>query len=57
VIMLVQTEKGMAFCPGTNQLGATFTEEFRRVWGTYFPWIVLGTVSVMVFALLRKLIK
>lgn len=54
--MIAHTEQGLGFI-GTSGLGASFTDEFRRVWGKYFPWIVVGSVTVMVFALLKRLIK
>ncbi len=55
--MIALSTSGLVFIPHhTSQLGQVrFEEEFARVWGKYFPYIVLGAVTVMVFMLLKKL--
>lgn len=55
--MIGFTKNGIVYVANSPALAGSFTEEFRRVWGTYFPWIVIGSVALMVFALLKRLTK
>lgn len=54
--MLAISDRGLFFLSEQHGLGqASFEEEFRRVWGKYFPYILLGAVTFMLFVLLRRL--
>lgn|GEM_PF-6584597 len=56
--MIALSESGLVFVSGgsANALGQVrFEEEFARVWGKYFPYIIIGAVTFMIFVLLRKM--
>jgi len=56
--VIALSESGLVFVSGgsANALGQVrFEEEFARVWGKYFPYIIIGAVTFMIFVLLRKM--
>jgi hypothetical protein len=55
--MIALSERGLIFLPSPppTTLGQTFEEEFKRVWGKYFPYILLGAATFVILVLLRRL--